>query len=387
MLKPPLWTTAFRWVFAANFCHSLAFHLFMHFPGQLRRQGADETTIGWIMAAAAITSVITRPVVGLVMDRVGRRPVALLGAVVNIAACAGYLFARDVGPLLLGVRLLHGLAEALLLSVMFTVAADLIPPERRTEGIALFGLSGMLPLGLAGLLGDAVLRTGTYTELFMVSTASAVIGFVLTLRMRDSKPAGGAVPRGFFAAVLSADLLPIWFAGLCFATAVASAFTFIKTYVLQTGHGTTGLFFASYTVSAVVLRLGFSWLPERVGLKRVLFPSMLSVSLGLLLLAAGDGAVYVALAGMLCGTGHGYAFPILSTLAVMRARPQERGAAIAVFTALFSLGTLSAPAFGAIEDAAGYPAMFSMAAALCGTGALGFAIWERCAGRPPAATT
>jgi MFS family permease len=385
MSKPPLFSGPFALVFLANFFHSLAFHLFMHFPGQLRAQGAEETQIGWVMATAAVTAVIARPFVGRVMDSMGRRPVALFGALVHLIACAGYLFAGEMGPGLFAVRVVHGVAEALLFSVMFTIAADLVPATRRTEGIAIFGLSGMLPLGLAGLIGDAVLKVGTYDDVFKVSILSALLAGLGTLPIRDSKPVGGLPPRGFFRAISSSELLPVWFAGLTFATAVASAFTFIKTFVLHTGHGTAGLFFSVYTVSAILLRVGFAWVPERVGLTRVLIPSMLCVTLGLVCLALSDHALYVAAAGALCGIGHGYAFPILSALAVTRARPAERGAAITVFTALFGVGTLAAPAFGAIEDAAGYPAMFGTAAGLCMLGALGFWAWDKPGGKHTAA--
>ena len=65
------------------------------------------------------------------------------------------------------------------------------------------------------------------------------------------------------------------------------------------------------------------------------------------------------MAGLLCGAGHGYAFPVLFSLVVERARPQERGAAAAFFTTLDWLALLAAgPVAGYVIEQAGYGVTF-----------------------------
>ena len=44
------------------------------------------------------------------------------------------------------IRLLLGVGTATLFTGYFTLAADIVPPSRRTEGLALFGISGLVPL-------------------------------------------------------------------------------------------------------------------------------------------------------------------------------------------------------------------------------------------------
>jgi MFS family permease len=374
-----LLTAPFLLCALGNFLQGLAFNLYLHLPGFLKILGAGEVQIGLIFGLTAAAAIAVRPWVGRAMDERGRRVVILAGGLLNVVVCLLYLTVTGLGPWVYLVRLLHGLAEATLFAAFFTQAADLIPPSRRTEGIALFGVSGMLPISLGGVLGDMILARASYAALFAASAGLAGSSLVLSLPLRDSVPAGDDQPsRGFFAAVIQGDLLPVWFLGTVFATALAAYFTFLKTFVMETGIGSVGAFFSAYALSAVLLRLFFAWLPERVGAKRVLFPALALLALGLMLLGRATAAGTVLVAGTLCGLGHGFVFPILSALVVARARPAERGAALSIFTALFDAGVLiGGPALGLIIRLAGYPAMFASAAAMVVFGSLTFAVWDR----------
>lgn len=335
--------------------------------------------IGIIVSVTAATAILWRPPLGTLMDARGRRGVILAGGVLNVTVCALYPTVRDLGPWLYVVRAAHGVAEATLFTALMTHAADLLPPQRRTEGIGLYGISGLLPMSVSGVLGDIILRYGSYADLFHVSTAFALTSLLLSLPLRDVRHPAGELPgRGFLAALAQRDLLPLWFIGLVFATALTAQFTFVKTFVLETGIGSVGLFFTAYSIAAIVLRLGFAWVPERVGPKRALAPALAALAVGYLLLAAATTPTAIVVAGVGAGLGHGFTFPILSGLVVDRARTAERGAATSIFTALFDAGALvGGPLLGAIIRSSGYGAMFLAAAAIVTLGGIVFFIVDR----------
>jgi MFS family permease len=379
MPRERLLTPAFLLSAAANFLQSLAFNLYLHLPGFLKELGAGEVQIGVIFSVTAATAILTRPWVGRAMDVEGRRLVILVGGVGNVIVCALYLTITQLGPWLYAVRIGHGITEAMLFAALFTHAADLVPPSRRTEGIAIFGVSGLLPISLGGLLGDVILTHAGYPRLFGASMLFAAASLLLSLPLRDHPPAPDDLPsRGFLAAVVQRDLLPLWFLGSIFAASITATFTFLKTFVMATGIGSVGLFFSAYSGAGVLLRLLFGWVPERVGPKRALYPALGLLATGFLLLALAPSATAVAVAGTFCGLGHGFTFPILSGLVVTRARAAERGAAMSLFTALFDGGVLvGGPALGLVIHLAGYPAMFATAAATVVVGAVVFAFWDR----------
>jgi MFS family permease len=376
-----LWTRPFLLAWVANFLHSTGFHAFLHWPGWLDQRGETEVVIGLLVAAMSVAAITARPFVGRMMDTRGRRVVMLVGGAIHVLATLLYL-ALDlvVDPswmAIVGVRVVHGIAQAAMFSVLFTFAADIVPANRRAEGIALYGISGMIPMAVGVLLGEWVIVDGDYSRVFQLAGACALAGLVVTALLPETR--SGAPGRSFFAAARAPELRPLWFVGTSFAMGLAAYFVFLKTYLIEAPQlGSMTLFFTTYAVAAVLLRLLFGWVPERFGLIRVLVPSLLIGGAGLILIALATGPVHLLIAAFACGVGHGFAFPIISALVVMRAGPDERGSAIALFTALFDLGVLfGGPVFGVSARYADYPTTFALAGGLCLVATVVFVAWDR----------
>lgn len=381
----PLLTRPFLLAATSHFFHALAFNLYLHLSGFLKTAGASEATIGLIFGVTGAAAILTRPPMGRIMDQRGRRVIIRAGGVLHFAVCLLYGSVHAVGAWVTCVRIAHGVAEAMLFTSLFAYASDIVPARRRFEGIALFGVSGMLPVSLGSVLGDVILKhaggegTAPYKALFATSAALAGLALLLSLPLAEpARAEGEEPPRGMLAAFRQRDLVPLWLAGTVFATCITAPFTFFATFVITSGVATAGLFFSCYSISALTLRLVASKLPERVGPKVVLLPAMLSVAVGLTVLVFARTPPIVAVAGILGGFGHGYTFPIQLGLLVSRARPSERGAALAIFTALFDAGALIGnPLFGAIVKAAGYRVMFGSSAAIMIAGTAAFAAMDR----------
>ncbi len=374
-----LFTRPFLLVSIANFTSGMAYALFLHFSGYLAELGASDTQIGLIYAATAVASISIRPLLGTVMDRYGRVPVILAGNVLNIIFVLLYLTVSTLGPWVYFVRIGHGVAEAMLFASFFTYGADVVPASRRTEGIALFGVSGLLPIGVAGVLGDFVLSISGFRELFLTAAGFAIITLLLSLPLPERRPKlePGEKPRGFWRIVVDRNLLPIWWMIGSFSTALTAYFVFIRRYVDDTGVGSVGLFFSTYVAVAILERIFFGWLPDRIGRKRVLYPSLVVLIAGFFVLAGAGSWVGVAIAGGLAGAGHGFVFPILTTLMVDRAPDADRGSAMSFYTALFDVGTLiGGPIMGAIIDTAGWGPMYVTAGAALGVATVIFARWD-----------
>jgi len=377
-----LFTRRFTLCWLANLAQCMAFSLFLHFPGFLKGIGASALEIGWIFGVTALVSIAVRPTLGAVMDRRGRRGVILWGNALNVVVLALYLTVHEIGPWVYVVRIGHGLSEAMLFTALFTYAADQVPEKRLTQGLAIFGVSGMLPIALAGLLGDFILKESDFTLLFAVATGIAALALVLALPLseapRNRQRQAEDAPEGFLAVALQRNLVPIWFVATTFSVALAAMFTFVKPFVMDTGIGSVGGFFTGYTAVAILLRVFFGWLPDRVGAVRVLLPALALQAAGFFLLASTPTPEEMMVAGMLCGAGHGYAFPILFGLVVTRCREADRGSAMALYTGLFDVGVLlGGPSLGYLIDHSGYPSMFAAAGGLLVVGGLGFAVWDR----------
>jgi MFS family permease len=381
-----LWTAAFVLCFATNLCQGTAFNLFLHLPGYLHDLGASDVEIGWISSLTALAAVALRPPVGRAMDARGRVPVIRWGGALHALASLGYLGVVSLGPLLYAVRVLHGVAEALLFSALFAYAADRVPAARRTEGLALFGVSGMLPISLGGWIGDWLLPRHGFPVLFALASALAAGSFLLSFALREPPrpPAPKLASLGARAALRQMELRPLWMLGTIFSIALTAFFVFIKRFVDETGVGSVGAFFGAYTGAALTLRIFFGWLPDRVGQKRVLGPALLALVLGFAVMTRAAAPRSLLVAGVLCGIGHGFTFPILFAMVVSRTPEANRGSTLALFTALFDLGVLlGGPSFGFVIERAGFAAMYASGGVALALATLAFFFLDAAPGRRP----
>jgi MFS family permease len=373
-----------------NLMLSIAGAFLIHLPGLLAQLGAGEAVIGRLVALLALTAALLSPLAGRVMDRYGRRIVIRTGTVLVLIATASYARVDSIGPLLYAVRIIDGAGWTMLYAAMFTYASDLLPPEHRTRGLALFGASGLVTMAISSLLGDLILRVGTYRTMFHAATAFCAIGsclcWTLPEPIRAPREQGAAAPR-VLRTVMQRDLLPIWAAAIAFFSSMAGLLSFIKTFVLHTQHGSVGRFFTAYALCALALRLFFGGIPDRVGLRAMVLPAIGSYAAGIVVLANSSGLAAFTFAGALCGVGHGYAFPVLLSLLVSRTSPVERGTATATFTTVDWTGNLLAPPLlGLLIERAGYVIGFSALAAFATLGIAAFYAFDRRSGGvPPAA--
>ena len=364
----------------ANFLQSLAFNLYLHLPGFLHDLGAGEVQIGVVVATTSVASLAVRPPLGRAIDRYGRHRLILLAGVANVAICLLYLTIDSLGPWTYVVRTLHGVSEAVLFMGLFTVAADWVPASRRTEGLALYSASSMLPVSFGGLLGDAILSRASYDALFIAASCFAALSFLITIPLEEYPRVRHVDdrPRGIGHALMQRNLVPLWFLGTVFGLVLTGVFVFVKRFVMETQVATVGTFFSAYTGAAIAVRIVGGSLPDRVGPKRVLLPALATLTAGFLCLAAADNAREVLAAGVLCGLGHGFIYPTMSSMIVTRASEAGRGSAISILTALPDLGALlGAPLLGWIIEASGFAAMFASAAGVLAFGSIVFATWDR----------
>jgi MFS family permease len=378
-----LLTPRFAFTWMASLFQGLAFFLFVHFPGYLKELGATEFQIGIVIASTAVSALAIRPQLGRAIDRRGRRPVFLIGNALNVLVLASYLTVDSIGPWLFVVRVTHGISVGMVFAATIAYAADLIPEERRTQGLALFGVSGLLPVALGGVIGDVVTTRWDFDALFLTALGFGILGLVFALPLREvAPPVLDGVTISFLRPLIQRDLLPLWWMTLVFAFALSGYFVFLRTFVDVTGIGSVGAFFAAYAATAIFLRITLGWLPDRVGQKRVLYPAITLFAGGFIVLAVAGSAGMVTLAGAMCGAGHGYVFPIMYSLAFGRARASDRGSASAIFTGVFDLGNLvGGPVLGLLIVLVGYSQMFVAAAAWVVLGTIAFAVWDGDAGR------
>jgi len=365
-------------LFTAALLQELSFSLLIHVPGYLSDLGATEGRIGLLYAASAVLSLAFRPWLGRILDLTHRRTVMLIAAIVNIGVILTLTTTSDWGPYLWALFLLQRTTQIALFTTMLTYGADSIPMERRTQGLAMFGLSGLLPIAVGGFVGDVLVEVTGFDGLFFAAAGVSVVSWLIVWSLPVLPVRGRQPRRSFWAAFAQANLLPLWFATLLFSVGLESLFTFTRTFVDARGVGTAGLFFGVYGVVAALTRVLGGQFYDRIPHRPLLTGSIAAYGLGLGFLALAGGVPMLVLAAVTTGTAHGAAFPLLSSEVVNRARVSERGSAMATFTALFDLALLAgAPAVGFLIEGFDYLTAFMATGIALLVGAVVYRAWDR----------
>lgn len=128
----------------------------------------------WAFTAYALATTITIPIVGTISDRVGRRPLILLGIAVFALGSVGLGFAHSMQQLI-ALRALQGIGGGMLMAMSFTAIADLFTPiERgRYQGYtgAVWGVSSVVGPLVGGFLTDHL----GWRSVFFVNLPFAVL--------------------------------------------------------------------------------------------------------------------------------------------------------------------------------------------------------------------
>ncbi|MBC8419598.1 MAG: MFS transporter, partial [Desulfobacterales bacterium] len=174
----------------ANFFTVSSFGCFFLFPLFITIHGGSKADIGIIMGAAVLSSVLCRPWISEMIDRLGRKRSYGIGCIITSLLSLSYLMFRGelAGfylPLLL-VRLLHGVGLAICFTSGFTYIADIVPKERLNEGIGMFGVTALVGMAIGPVVAEIIIGEFDFPFLFLVAAGMACIGFFLHLPLGES---------------------------------------------------------------------------------------------------------------------------------------------------------------------------------------------------------
>jgi predicted MFS family arabinose efflux permease len=365
-------------LFTAAILEELSYALLVHVPGYFSDLGASEGLIGVLFSAGALLSLSFRPLLGRVLDLTHRRTVLLVAAMVNILVLLGLATTEVWGPWLWTLFLMQRTAQVALFTTMLTYGADSIPMERRTQGLAIFGLSGLIPIAIGGYFGDVVIAEFGFSGLFICAAGVSFLSWLVVWALPVLPVRGRQPRRSFWAALAQRNLLPIWLATLLFTFGLESLFTFTRTFVEERRVGTAGLFFAVYGVSAAATRIVGGSLYDRLPHRPLLVGSLAAYGVGVGFMAIAQAVPLLIAAALITGTAHGAAFPLLSSEVVNRARVSERGSAMATFTSIFDIALLAgAPAVGFLIDGFDYLVAFGAVSVTLIVGSFAYRLWDR----------
>ena len=176
-----LWNVNYCKVMAANFTLFFAFYVLTPLlPLYLSEHfGATKDIIGLVLSGYTVTALLFRPFSGYFVDSFPRKKVLMVCFATFSVFFAGYLAASTL-LLFTIVRTLHGGPFGALTVANSTVAIDVLPSSRRTEGIGYYGLSNNLAMAIAPTIGIFIYKlTASFELLFWLALVVACLGWLI----------------------------------------------------------------------------------------------------------------------------------------------------------------------------------------------------------------
>ncbi len=373
-----LWNRNYCKVMVANFSLFFAFYVLTPLlPLYLSEHfGATKDVIGLVLSGYTVTALVMRPFSGYLVDSFPRKTVLMVSFAAFAIFFAGYLAASTLLMFTI-VRTLHGGPFGALTVANSTVAIDVLPSSRRTEGIGYYGLSNNLAMAIAPTVGIFVYRyTHSFELLFWIALTVAVAG--LTVDSTITIPAKELVQDKTKLSLDRFFLVRGWLLGL---NMVAFGFCFgvLSNYLAIYGKevmgitGGTGTYFMLCSVGLILSRLqgGRALRQGRVTHNAACGMVISLVGYTLFILVPNMVGYYTS--ALLIGLGNGHMWPAFQNMTISVAPNNQRGTANSTILVSWDVGMgLGILVGGIVAELLGYSAAFWTVAAVNAAGVLLF---------------
>ena len=330
--------------------YSSMYIILNYLPGFVSDLGGTELDIGLVTGVLVFSCLIMRPIVGWIIDRLGRKPVLLVGNVFFIVAPFFYLFPTSVAGLI-PARVLHGVGLSLFTTAGLTIVIDLADSSQWGEATGMFLSAQLLAISLAPALGTLVAGDGSLVVIIPWAIGLALLSFISAIFIRtpinpNNTPIYHLDNRGHLSKLSSPVI-----AAVTMGIGYAAVITFLPLIAMGNGMHSASLFYFLYALVAIIVRTPAGRLSDRIGRSKLIIPSMLLSGLGLFIVSFSTSAYCIGFAALVYGLGFGAAYPVIGAMVADYSPRKSRGLAFGIYAGGFDLGLITGSIVGGIMGA------------------------------------
>ncbi len=134
--------------------------------------------MNWIVSIYLLTNAMATPIYGKFADKIGRKPVFLLGLLIFILGSAASGLSQSM-PVLIICRAFQGVGAGAIMPVTFTIIADIYPYEKRAKVLGFNGSAWGIASVVAPLLGGFIVDSLSWHWIFFINVPIGLATMVL----------------------------------------------------------------------------------------------------------------------------------------------------------------------------------------------------------------
>lgn len=361
--KRPIWTKSFINISISTFFIFTVFYALLTFMPLyvLNDLNGTATEGGLAVSVFLISAIIMRFFAGMILEKFGKKNI-LVGSVLMFTVSAVLYPFVDSLEMLLLLRFFHGIWFSLVTTVAGAIAADIIPAERRGEGLGYYGIAMNLAVVAGPFIALFLQPFVASRTIFIIFAVIMIVGFfcALAVKVEELAPVKAEKRKLSLADFLEKRSVPIASVGFLIAFAYASILAFISVYAESLGLiKTASFFFVVYAVAMLLVRPFTGRIFDTYGPNFVIIPSCIIFAIGLISLSFTHSSWMLLLSGALVGLGYGTLLPSFQTLAIQAADKHRSGYATGTFFAFYDSGiAIGSVSLGAFAGLLGYSQLY-----------------------------
>lgn len=321
--------------------------------------GAPLTIAATISSLMSLSALLLRPVAGLFSDRYNRKKIILTSNLL-IAVCLGLMAVSNSVPMLVAVRLVHGIAFSFNTVALMAFNTVFIPKERLGEGMGWIALSTTFAQAFGPSIGIELLNIGGYSLCFFTAAGICLVGIAVIILMPYKTIAAPDTGRKIdIRSLICVDIIP--HAGILFLFAFGSGMISSLLVLVgdERGIANIGIFFTCYSVFMVLVRPVAGKLVDSRGLSFVLYPSVIVFGLGFMILGCTSSIWLILLAAIMKAVGQGSGVPGIQSTSLKKIGREKAGLVSSTCFIGQDLGNTLGPMMGGVvAQNFGFKALF-----------------------------
>lgn len=361
-----LWTRDYVLAFIALLGSYIVFISLMAFMAvyAMQRFGVGDTAAGFASSSFVVGAGVVRLFIGKYLDFLGRKRTLVTNLAIFVACSLLYPL-TDVFSLLIGIRVLQGAAFGIISTTVTATVLDLIPVQRRSEGLGYFSLAATLGTAIGPLAAVELSQRASTDWVFGFTAICAGIGLLAVLPMHIQEHEVSPEDYANRLRIRGSDLIDFRAlppATVAFITAIGYSLvmTFLPADLLSRGMANAAsLFFFIFAIAMTAIRLLAGRLHDRRGDNSVIPAALMFMALGLTTLALANNLWLILLAALLSGIGYGAVVPSLQAVGINRTTIRRIPIATSTHYLALDTGIAIGPvALGFMIPLAGYSGLY-----------------------------
>lgn len=338
-INKKMWSLSFIFVVISNALVFMIFEMLLPtLPLFVTNLGGGASSVGLVTGIFMLSAILIRPFAGMLATKFDKKLLLILGILIIALSTGAYYLSSNISTLLI-IRLIHGAGFGLATTYFATLAAEIVPKDRRGEGMGYFGVGETIAISVGPMIGIMTLELFDFQRLFFGGMAVLFLAVIMALFIKRA-PKGKELNKqasGKFKLFEKRVLFP---ALLIFLIGISAGgiMSFFSLYAIEKEFTQVGIFFLLIAAASFIIRLISGKLFDNYGPSIILIPGSILSIIGLVILyvAVSDNSFFIS--AIFYGFGFGAIFPAIQTWCINLVEEHEHEDAMATFFNFFDLG-------------------------------------------------